>query len=80
MGGVASPFCRDPGAGPGEQYGMCLLGIGAELNLEVSSDSGGGVGDCRDGCSIVMVAIPRESQVPFLVMQMVMITQAFEDW
>ena len=40
---------------------MCLLGIGAELYLEVSSVSGGGVGDCRDGCSIVIVAIFAKS-------------------
>ena len=36
---------------------MCLLGMGAVLNVEVSSVSGGGVGECRRGCSRVMVAI-----------------------
>lgn len=57
MGGVAGPRCWDPGAGPGEQYGMCLLGMGAELNFEISSVNGGGVGDCRTGCSIIIVAM-----------------------
>lgn len=36
---------------------MCLLGMGAVLNVEVSSVRGGGVGECRRGCSRVMVAI-----------------------
>ena len=35
-GGVAGIRDWVAGAGPGEQYGICLLGIGAAINLEVS--------------------------------------------
>ena len=35
-GGVTGICCWAPGAGPGEQYGICLFGIGPELCLDVS--------------------------------------------
>lgn len=45
-GGVAGVLPSVEGTGPGEQYGMCLLGMGGDWNLVVSrvraDDIGGG--------------------------------------
>ena len=61
-GGVAGVRPRVEGAGPGEQYGMCLLGMGADWNLVVSrvrvDDMGEGDLDWRRGvCWTTSVAI-----------------------
>ena len=62
-GGVAGVLIWEAGAGPGEQYGICLFSIGVALILDVSRVSsearGGGVRDCRRGacCYTTSVAI-----------------------
>ena len=66
-GGVAGVRPSVEGAGPGEQYGMCLLGMGADWNLVVSrvraEDIGGGDLEWRRGVcwttSVAMVVVNR---------------------